>query len=122
MRIFNIGIIAVEFVGAIAYFAKRRLTFRRPSAHVNYLLPGAYLSSFFVIPLIYKLLQLAITPESDSVIGKYVEWTELCLAFGLCLFTCFVLRQLHIEMRNRQTYMTKQSIKSFSNATPNKGD
>jgi len=120
--VFNIGIISVEFIGGIAYFVKRGLTVGQRGGQVNYLLPGLYLSSFFVIPLVYKLLQFVLNRTPDSVIGKYVEWTELCLALGLCLFVSLVLRQLHIETKIRRSYVTNQPIHPFNRTTQNEGD
>ncbi|MEM7114371.1 MAG: hypothetical protein AAF614_18195, partial [Chloroflexota bacterium] len=43
---------------------------------------------------LYKFVRFVFLPESAFTITKYGEWAELCLAFGLCVFTVLNYRRL----------------------------
>jgi hypothetical protein len=106
---FNVSILIVEVVAAIAYFLKRLLSRGQPWDRVNYLFPALCLAPYFIIPLVHKLLLNSLGPEPEYVIAKYVEWAELCLAIGLCLFAWLVLRLLRMELNDRQLGSTSQT-------------
>jgi hypothetical protein len=92
---FNLAIIAVEFIGVIAFFINRRLHLEKRWTYANYLLiPPLCLSSSFFIAFAYNPIRFVLWPEPTSVVSRYSEWTELCLVFGLTVFVLLALRQL----------------------------
>ncbi len=119
--IFNIGILLVEFIGGIAYFVKRQLTAGKPGNRLHYFFPPLCLASSFAIALIYRLLQITIWQEREYVVQKYVEWTELCLAFGLVVFAWLVLRQLRMHIINRQYYAESRILPLSNRRSPENG-
>jgi hypothetical protein len=97
--IFNLAIIAVEFIGIIAFFINRRLHLENRWIYANYLLiPPLCLASSFFIAFAYNPIRFILWPEPTSIVSRYSEWTELCLVFGLSAFVWLAFRQLREEL------------------------
>lgn len=122
LGIFNVALLLVEIVGGFAYFVKRRVMRGRQGTQVNYLFPPLCLSSSFAIALIYKILQLTIWQNPEYVIQKYVEWTELSLAFGLIAYAWLVQRKLRAKLTNPQFDSQTHLVTFTKRAAVNKGD
>jgi len=98
--VFNLAIIAVEFIGVMAFFLNRKLRLEKRWLYANYLLiPPLCLSSSFFIAFAYNPIRFILWPEPTFVVARYAEWTELCLVFGLSVFVCLALRQLKAELQ-----------------------
>jgi hypothetical protein len=51
----------------------------------------------FLMPFGYRLFRLVVWPDTDFIVVKYGEAPELCLYFGLLLFSWLSLRRLRQE-------------------------
>ena len=100
---FRVVLLAIGIYGSIAAAAVR-LT-RTVTETVDLLFPPLFLSGFFLAVLAYNCARIAVNPggyfgaEPHLLLMGLAEWMELCVAFGLALFTALGWRRLRIISR-----------------------
>jgi hypothetical protein len=92
---FNFVMFLGGLYGTAAYFANRKLQLAKHWDQGNYLLvPPLFLVGSFFVLFAYKLIRYTVWRTPGFTITRFAEWPELCLAFGLFMFTWLNYRRL----------------------------
>jgi hypothetical protein len=76
----------------------------------KFFVPPFFLSSSFLVVLLFSLSQLTVLPLTGNTSTRFAEVSELCLAYGCCIFTWLVATRMRnfpgcvaVVGRSRQT-------------------
>jgi hypothetical protein len=92
---FNVVLFCGGLYGVFAYFVNERLQVQKHWSETNYLfIPPLFTVGPFFVLFLYKLIRYTVWRTPGFTITRYAEWSELCLAFALFVFTWLNYRRL----------------------------
>jgi hypothetical protein len=91
---FNVVLLVAGAYAGIGPWIARRRGAGVPSERMKLLMPPLFLSSFFFVVFLYKLIRFVLLPEPAFTIVKYGEWPELCMGLGVATFAALTIRRL----------------------------
>ncbi len=95
-RAFHYVVLLTGIYGTLAPLLGATFLKQRSRSTLGYLLiPPLFLVPAFMMPFGYRLIRLVFLPTTHFIAVKIGEWPELCLYFGLLLFTWLNVRRLH---------------------------
>jgi hypothetical protein len=90
----HVGYILLGLGGGIVAWVARLHSWFRRGGLLEWITPPLFLSSAYLLLLIYRLGRSTFDTYDRSAVGRYGEVTELALAFGLAAFGALQLRRL----------------------------
>lgn len=85
----------------------------------KFFIPPFFLSSSFLIVLLFSLSQFTILPLTGNTSTRFAEVSELCLAYGCCIFTWLVATRMRnfpgrvaVVGRSGQTMVAGKSVEN----------
>lgn len=95
LKVLNIIQLGMGAAGAAAYLLNEVVDLGTLLKVDSFLfVPPLFLSTWFLAVFVFRFVRLFFWRDSGFTITKYGEWTEMCLAVGLALFTWLVARRL----------------------------
>lgn len=87
--------LAGSAAGASAWLVNRKLRIERFIPRADELfIPPLFLSSVFLVMVVYRLFRYATPTLSNFTIVHLAEWPEFCFTFGLAAFSYLIARRL----------------------------